>query len=44
MNLSFEYHQKLHHSQTMIRLLFNMEMFEYHQKLHHSQTYKQGKL
>ena len=34
----FEYHQKLHHSQTMIQQLYSMVMFEYHQKLHHSQT------
>ena len=34
----FEYHQKLHHSQTLVIPLLAMLLFEYHQKLHHSQT------
>ena len=34
----FEYHQKLHHSQTLLSLVFCQKWFEYHQKLHHSQT------
>ena len=34
----FEYHQKLHHSQTQQQVNPKTGMFEYHQKLHHSQT------
>ena len=34
----FEYHQKLHHSQTLRRNKVMFKQFEYHQKLHHSQT------
>ena len=34
----FEYHQKLHHSQTGAAVVESYNKFEYHQKLHHSQT------
>ena len=34
----FEYHQKLHHSQTIYLKQILILLFEYHQKLHHSQT------
>ena len=34
----FEYHQKLHHSQTLAGASAKKYEFEYHQKLHHSQT------
>ena len=34
----FEYHQKLHHSQTSSLSEVKHGEFEYHQKLHHSQT------
>ena len=34
----FEYHQKLHHSQTTPQGKQLLREFEYHQKLHHSQT------
>ena len=36
--LTFEYHQKLHHSQTVAETVVDLATFEYHQKLHHSQT------
>ena len=39
MKRRFEYHQKLHHSQTLLAALPITSVFEYHQKLHHSQTY-----
>ena len=38
MSIKFEYHQKLHHSQTKVRSFMVASLFEYHQKLHHSQT------
>ena len=34
----FDYHQKLHHSQTKESLYIKSSWFDYHQKLHHSQT------
>ena len=36
--MRFEYHQKLHHSQTQKNMETQVLQFEYHQKLHHSQT------
>ena len=36
--IGFEYHQKLHHSQTSNNIIRQRLWFEYHQKLHHSQT------
>ena len=38
----FEYHQKLHHPQTVDYRSFRSYGFEYYQKLHHSQTGSRG--
>ncbi len=34
----FDYHMKLHHSQTLIYMTSSNFLFDYHMKLHHSQT------
>ena len=34
----FDYHMKLHYSQTQVQILYNIYQFDYHMKLHYSQT------
>ncbi len=34
----FEYHTFLHHSQTVVLIVGELNRFEYHTFLHHSQT------
>ena len=36
--MSFDYHMKLHYSQTLIKATANEIKFDYHMKLHYSQT------
>ena len=38
MTTEFEYHLKLHYSQTINHIVAQIGMFEYHLKLHYSQT------
>ena len=34
----FDYHLKLHYSQTCLNQIINRSRFDYHLKLHYSQT------
>ena len=36
--IGFDYHMKLHYSQTLIRFQKISRQFDYHMKLHYSQT------
>ena len=39
----FDYHMKLHYSQTIIRSGITADLFDYHMKLHYSQTQFENK-
>ena len=38
MMIKFDYHMKLHYSQTYLKMVCVVVLFDYHMKLHYSQT------